>query len=304
MEFTVNLYPYHRLKDIPSTIAFVQRAEALGFGTVYLPDHAAFPRAFEPSMGQPWWDAIVMAGLLAAKTRTIRIGFGVLILPQHNPLYLAKQLATLDEASEGRMVIGVGVGWLEGEFTPHRKDFRARGAMTDDYIRALKALWGADPCSFDGDHISFTDMVSTPKPVQKPHPPIVVGGSVKTSVRRAAELGDGWIPMGASIEEFEEGLSRLKQGLEERGRSSDGFIVSKGLPLYGMSAETEEHVRAAGTKYLDSLDGDYGKALELVSYCRDIGVTQMNLSLASLGPGNADERDLETFSKRVIERFS
>ena len=143
----------------------------------------------------------------------------VLIVPHRNPLIAAKSLATLDGLSGGRLVVGVGVGWMREEFQAlGLPPFEERGAVTDEYIKAFKTLWTEDDPSFEGKYVSFDDISFLPKPVQKPHPPIWVGGESRPALRRAAELADGWYPLGSNPtfpmgtpEELQAGLERLAQ---------------------------------------------------------------------------------------------
>jgi len=300
MKFGINLYPFYRFSDIASITTFVQRAEQLGYAYVEIPEHAAFPAEYEPAMGSLWYDAMVLGTHLVSRTRSMRVGFGILILPQHNPFYLAKQLSTLDLLSGGRTFLGVGVGWLEGEMSLQGGDFSHRGARTNEYLKALRALWSPDPCSYQGRHISFRDVISNPKPLNPKGMPIYIGGGVAASVSRAVELGDGWIPMGATFEDFRVGLERLKQGLAERGRSVETFTISKGIPFYGHNPHAQEHVRAAGVTDATNLGGDVGKALEYVYAYQGIGVTQMTLSVSALGKD--PYASLEDFAANVMAK--
>ncbi|MEC8911422.1 MAG: TIGR03619 family F420-dependent LLM class oxidoreductase, partial [Chloroflexota bacterium] len=149
-----------------------------------------------------------------------------LIVPHRNPLVAAKSLATLDVLSGGRLVVGVGVGWMREEFQAlGLPPFEERGAVTDEYIRAFKELWTEDDPHFEGKYISFDDISFLPKPVQKPHPPIWVGGESRPALRRTAELADGWYPLGSNPtfpmgtpEQLKAGLDRLAQYAQRFGR--------------------------------------------------------------------------------------
>ena len=299
MKFGISLFPFHSFPDLPSLVSYVQRAERLGYHSVYLPEHPAIPRQYEKYIGSLWYDFLVLATHLAAVTEKIRLESGIVILPQHNPFYLAKALATLDVVSNGRVSLGIGVGWLEDEFRLLGVDFHKRGALTDEYIMTLRALWGDDPCSFQGKHVSFTDVVSGPKPVQRPSLPIYVGGGMKTSLRRAAALGDGWMPMTGTTEDFKASLAILKEELGKRGRSLEGFTVAKSIPLYDRSQESHEHGRMSGSDAVSTLGGDYSAALEYVQEYKEMGVTQMSIGVLGMEPARVVQ-EMERFAEKVM----
>ncbi len=186
-----------------------QRAEDLGFDSVWVSDHVILPRAvdsFYPyaadgvatfTPDQPYYDPIATLNFLAGCTHRIRLGTHVLILPYRNPVVTAKMLATLDVLSNGRLILGVGVGWMEEEFQALDLDnFAQRGAVSNEYIRLFKELWTKEEPEFHGEFYNVSGAGFLPKPVQKPHPPIWVGGHTGPALRRAAELADGWMPIG------------------------------------------------------------------------------------------------------------
>ncbi|MCI0849291.1 MAG: TIGR03619 family F420-dependent LLM class oxidoreductase, partial [Chloroflexi bacterium] len=171
-------------------------------------------------------EQITLLSYIAGQTSKIRLVTSVLIVPHRNPLIAAKSLATLDVLSGGRLVVGVGVGWMREEFQAlGLPPFEERGAVTDEYIRAFKVLWTEDDPHFEGKYISFDDISFLPKPVQKPHPPIWVGGESRPALRRTAELADGWYPLGSNPtfpmgtpEQLKAGLDRLAQYAKRFGR--------------------------------------------------------------------------------------
>ena len=302
MKFGIHTYPFYQFPDLPSMVGYVQRAERLGYDYVDLPEHNAFPVEHESSMGQLWWDPIVLGAHLAHATKTIRLNFSVLILPQHNPLTVAKQIATLDHVSNGRVGVGVGVGWLEGEMALWGADYHKRGAITEEYIQVMKALWTTHPSAYQGKTVSISNVSCFPKPLQKPHPPIYVGGSPKTSCRRAAALGDGWMPMSASNMGFEEGMRVLKDALQSSGRSMQGFTIFKHLPLFDRNQEAREHSRKAGGGGDDPLHGDHARAIEEVRRYEQLGVTHM-LVILPVGDFQRSIRELEAFAEKVMHRL-
>ncbi|MHB8576905.1 MAG: LLM class F420-dependent oxidoreductase [Dehalococcoidia bacterium] len=227
----------------------VQRAEALGFTSVVIADHIVLPvtttskypytvsGAF-PSDGDAL-DQLALMAFVAAKTHVLRLITSVMILPHRNPVVTAKSLATIDVLSEGRVTVGVGVGWLREEFEAlHAPDFDRRGAVSDEYLRIFKTLWTRAPASFSGEFYAFHDLLCLPLPVQKPHPPIWIGGHSRAALRRVARYGDGWHPVGANPAsplrpaEMRAKLDELYRLTEAEGRDPRSLSISYKAPLY------------------------------------------------------------------------
>jgi probable F420-dependent oxidoreductase len=223
----------------PDNLAIIaRRGEELGYDFVLFGDHIVVPRQiaspypytetgeFPGSASGEAMEQLTVLAFLAGQTRTIRLVTSVIIVPHRNPLVAAKALATLDVLSKGRLIVGVGVGWMREEFEAlGLPPFEARGAVTDEYIRAFKELWTSDNPSFEGKYCRFSNISFLPKPVQKPHPPIWVGGESRRALRRTAQLGNGWYPIGsnpqfpmAEPEQLAAGLQRLAAFAKEAGR--------------------------------------------------------------------------------------
>lgn len=179
---------------------------------------------------------------IAGKTERLRLVTSVMILPYRNPVATAKTLATIDVLSRGRVTVGVGVGWLREEFEAlGAADFDRRGAVSDEYLRIFKALWTESPVSFAGEFYRFEDVRCLPEPVQKPHPPIWIGGHSKAALRRVARLGDGWHPVGANPAvpltpaDLRRDLDELYRLTEAEGRDPSALTISYKAPLYDVS---------------------------------------------------------------------
>jgi probable F420-dependent oxidoreductase len=172
-------------------------AEALGFDAVTVSEHIVLSHDLAEHMGPYWCDALTAMAFIAGATRRIGVRSGVMVLPYHPPVQLAKAIATLDVMSSGRVMLILGVGMAEGEFRALGVPFHERGRVTDEYVRAMKVLWTEDEPSFTGRYVQFSDVVFEPRPVQKPHPPLWFGGRSAHALRRALRLGDGWSPDGA-----------------------------------------------------------------------------------------------------------
>jgi probable F420-dependent oxidoreductase len=181
----------------PETAAKVARAaEAAGFESVWTGEHVVLPDPQAPPSParpqHPMLDPAVALAFLAAHTRRVKLGTGIIILPQRNPLVLAKELASVDVLSNGRLIFGLGAGYLKAEFDALGARFEDRGARTDEYIEVVRALWTQAKPSFAGRTVSFSGIDAQPRPVQKPHPPIVVGGTSVHAFERALLRGNGW----------------------------------------------------------------------------------------------------------------
>jgi probable F420-dependent oxidoreductase len=227
----------------------IARAEALGFSSVVIADHIVFPVTIKskypytvsgafPGQGDALEQLSLMA-FVAGKSQTLRLISSVMILPHRNPVVTAKMLATIDVLSRGRVTVGVGVGWLREEFEAlGAPDFDRRGAVSDEYLRIFKALWTQDPASYHGEFYRFDSIRCLPHPVQKPHPPIWIGGHSKAALRRVARLGDGWHPVGANPAaplrppEMRALLDELARLTEAEGRDPSKLTISYKAPVY------------------------------------------------------------------------
>jgi probable F420-dependent oxidoreductase len=209
------------------------RAEELGLDGVFVPDHILAKPATIQHYGAHWPDPFSLLAYLAGRTRRIQLGASVIVLPYRNALVAAKAAATVDQASGGRFIFGVGVGWDEAEFTDLGLPFRKRGRMSDDYIRAIKAAFSADVPEYKGEFLSFAGATFSPRPKQRPHPPIWVGGAPggisNAAIRRCAELGDAWHPLGLSLDDLEKGLATLRQMASRAGRRDGPGLVPRNL---------------------------------------------------------------------------
>jgi probable F420-dependent oxidoreductase len=231
----------------------IARGEALGFSSVVIADHVVFPVTIRsrypytvsgafPGQGDALEQLPLMA-FVAGKSRTLRLISSVMILPYRNPVVTAKMLATIDVLSRGRVTVGVGVGWLREEFEAlAAPPFDRRGAVSDEYLRIFKTLWTQDPASYRGEFYRFESIRCLPHPVQKPHPPIWVGGHSKAALRRVARLGDGWHPVGANPAvplrpaDMRPLLDELFRLTEAEGRDPATLTISYKAPVYDTAA--------------------------------------------------------------------
>jgi len=171
-------------------------------------------------------DPLLPLGYIAAITSKVKLATGVMILPQRNPLYVAKEMATLDLLSHGRTILGIGSGWLKEEFDALGLDFHARGARTDEAIKSLRALWSDNQSSFHGKHFDFGPVMSFPKPAQKGGVPIHVGGHSPAAARRAGRLGDGFFPAIGEIPKLNELFAIMREEAAKHGRKPGAIELS------------------------------------------------------------------------------
>jgi probable F420-dependent oxidoreductase len=213
--------------------ALTTRAEALGLDGVFVPDHILAKPATTQHYGGHWPDPFSLLAYLAGRTQRVRLGASVIVLPYRSALVAAKAAATVDQASRGRFIFGVGVGWDEAEFADLRLPFRERGRLSDDYIRAIKAAWAADVPEYRGSYTSFSGATFSPRPAQHPHPPIWVGGAPgavsSPAVRRCAELGDAWHPLGLSLDDIEKGFATVRDLATRHGRREQHGLAPRNL---------------------------------------------------------------------------
>ena len=211
-------------------------AEERGFDSVWFPEHTHIPsdrRTEFPAGGAlpkeyaHMSDPFISCMSAAAVTTRIKVGTGVSLVPQHEPIAMAKTVATLDGLSDGRFLFGVGAGWNAEEMENHGVEYGERWKVLEEHVKAMKVLWSEEEASFRGEYVNFDKVWSFPKPTSKPHPPIVLGtfGS-KWGRQRVAELADGWIPIGLYHEDIKADIMDLNQRLTKLGREPNSVEVS------------------------------------------------------------------------------
>ncbi len=211
-------------------IVAVSRAlDEAGLHSLWVPEHVMFFPDYQSRYpysedgrlaGDPkgLLDPFSALNFIAAHTRRIRLGTGICLVPQRQPVYTARLVADLDYLSGGRVDFGIGIGWLREEFAALGVDFSRRGALCDEYLAAMKALWTQEVAEFRGETLNIAPCHFNPKPLQKPHPPILVGGESDAALRRVAAVGDGWYGFDLAPDQLGERLDRLESLLAERGR--------------------------------------------------------------------------------------
>jgi probable F420-dependent oxidoreductase len=276
-------------RDGARTIA--QAAEAAGFESVWTVEHVIVPDGYESeypydaSGKMPGGDftdipdPLIWLAYLAGQTTTLKLGTGILILPQRNPVVLAKECATLDKLSDGRLLLGIGVGWLEEEFDALGVPFADRGRRTDEYVAAMRALWGEEKASFHGEFANFDGAISQPKPAAG-SVPIVIGGHTPIAARRAGRLGDGFFPGRGSNDDLRALLAIVRESAEKAGRDPNAIEITTG----GAAAFAPDPVEAIG---------------ELA----EMGVSRIAIPPLSFNPTKIGDK-LAEFGENVIARVN
>ena len=293
MRIGVTVPNVHETLAERSTIEAVGRmADELGFDSVWCNDHLALPSArdgggAEPAYaaaygeqrGQNIYEPLIVLAYLAAVTRRVLLGTSVYLLPLRNPLLAARQAVSLDRLSDGRLVLGVGVGWLESEFAAVGVPYRQRGRRTDEAIAMLKALCGADGAGF------------LPKPVQRPHPPLWIGGRSDAAVRRAARVGDAWHPSHLTVDELRRQIPQLRAECERAGRSGGRGGGDDAPQARGAVADRRRGARV--------LQGDAGAIAATVAELEQVGVTHLIVEIPGSSEGELLE-NLDWFGREVL----
>jgi probable F420-dependent oxidoreductase len=238
MQFDLWVPTASPMTTAPLLDAVAAGAEERGIGTIWVGEHvvlfeqydSSYPYAADGKIPAPpgsgLLEPMVTLTYLAARTSTVRLGTAMLLLPQRNPVYTAKEVSTLDWLSGGRVDLGIGVGWLKEEFDVLNVPWEQRGRRTDEYLQVLRTLWLDETSSFRGDVYDLPPCEMYPKPVQQPHPPVHIGGETPAALRRAARLGQGWHTFNRSPEQLAAGLAELDEHLEAAGRHRSDLRIT------------------------------------------------------------------------------
>lgn len=278
------LIVFHETSARPGPVA--AEMEKLGFESLWVPEHpimpvnpkTPFPQGGPiPDIYAHMSDQFVCLGMAAANTSRLKLGTGITLVPEHNPIVHAKQVATLDHFSGGRVLYGIGAGWLREESELLGVDFPRRWTQTAEYIAAMRELWSKPEASFEGKYVKFPAVRSYPKPVQQPGPPVLLGSKDKNALKRVAGWGDGWCPNRVDAAYMKEHLTTLK-----------------------------EECRAAGTDYkrlditvMGAAHNDRAKARDEMAQFAELGVGRYVFAVGTLGPDNYRQR-LEQYASVYV----
>ena len=275
------------------------RAEQLGYDSVWVSDHVVVPDANVVNFGETIFDPLVTLGVIAGATSRVRLGTTVLIVPYRNAVVTAKMISSLDALSGGRVVFGIGAGWVAAESAILGVPFAERGAMTDEYLEAMQELWTNPAPSFSGKYTQFSGLKFEPKPVQKPHPPIWVGGHSRAALRRTAQFGAAWHPINRSPEELRAGRAELARLCQARGRAVPPALTLRNdvrIVGPGQAAPASTH----GGRVLA---GEPARLVDQIAELADCGVEHLVLEFLAEDGRELDEQ-MAAFAERVRPKLA
>jgi len=278
--------------------------EDLGFESLWMGEHIIIPvniadpnrfGVMLPENYKHMPDPLISLTAAAIATKNLKLGTNICLVPQRHPLVLAKTISTLDRISGGRFFFGIGAGWIEEEMTIMGFPRKARWPKTTEYLRALKALWTEEKASFEGEHISFPEVYSNPKPLQQPHPPILIGaGNDKTEntpiLKRVADIGDGWQPSFLSPAQMREQLKELKQYCDEKGRDFSKMDITLLVPAINLGVGDIP-------SYYEGLEVKPANASEMIAEYEEAGVNRLLVGLDDMIDEATTKKHLETAAK-------
>lgn len=290
MKYGIALPNFGKYAQTNSIIELTQAAGELAYDSIWVSDHVVIPNSHK-GFGDEFLEPLTTLTFLAARTSKIKLGTSVIILPYRNPVVLAKTISTLDELSNGRVILGIGAGWMKDEFDALSVPYSERGAVTDEYIDVLKNLWTEDNPEFKGSYTEFSDIKFLPKPLQKPYPPIWVGGGSKRAIERAVKRGDGWHPVGLTPSELKGKVRYLRGLLEKSGRSPGEFTISL--------RRTLEITDKSDIDENETLRGTPEKIARGIEEYKEAGVTHFVFHLLG-GEFKGLLRTMKVFSEQII----
>jgi probable F420-dependent oxidoreductase len=275
------------------------RAEQLGYDSIWVSDHVVVPEANVVNFGRTIFDPLVTLGVLAGTTSRVRLGTTVLIVPYRNAVVTAKMISSLDALSGGRVVFGVGAGWVAAESAMLGLPFAERGAMTDEYLRAMVELWTSPSPSFAGKYTRFEKLHFEPRPAQTPHPPIWVGGHSKAALRRTVEFGAAWHPINRAPAELRAGRAELAQLARARGRAvPPALTLRNDVRIFGLGQSAPPSAHAGRV-----LAGEPAALVDQIAELAECGVEHLVLEFLAADGRELDEQ-MTTFAERVRPRLA
>ena len=288
MKFGIVPINLREFTDPEMLMPFVQRAEALGYESVWTAEHVIIPKQYDSvypynpdgklpfKSDAPIIDPLVALTFIAAATKKLRLGTGVNILPQMSPLYLAKWVSSIDHLSQGRLMLGLGIGWLREEFAAIGVPFERRGKRSNEYLEALKAVWTSEEVNYQGEFINWQGFSMRPKPTQPGGVPLVIGGISQPAIRRTVKYGDGWYVIGKDPDDYRTHMQALAEECERQGRDINELEI---------------------TAYWNY----YTERLESLGVYEELGVHRLLVNMHALRAGDVTVA-MERFAEQVIAK--
>jgi probable F420-dependent oxidoreductase len=275
------------------------RAEQLGYESVWVSDHVVVPAANVKNFGRTVFDPLVTLGVLAGATSRVKLGTTVLIIPYRNAVVTAKMVSSLDALSGGRVVLGIGAGWVAAESAMLSVPFAERGPMTDEYLDVMRELWTSDAPSFTGKYTQLADVVFEPKPLQTPHPPIWVGGHTRAALRRTVRVGAAWHPINRPPAELRAGRAEIARLCREQGRTAvPALTLRNDVRLLGPGEAPPPSAHAGRV-----IAGEPAAVVDQIRELADCGVEHLVLEFLAADPGDL-EAQVTRFAERVRPAFA
>jgi probable F420-dependent oxidoreductase len=259
MKVGVNLINFGPGVSVEAMLRWTRLAEALGYHLVMTSDHVAITPDVAGRYPAPFYEPFTLLGWLAAKARAVELGTTVVIVPYRHPLETARMTAQVDRLCGGRFIFGIGVGWARQEFEALGVPFEKRGAITNEYLEAIKVCWSQDVASFEGRFVRFRDVHTTPRPTRRP--PIWVGGGSEAAMKRAVVHGDAWHPIRVKLPFLREALPRLRKMADDAKRPVPALCPRMFLHITDKPVGDDGRLMGHGT--LDQVRGDLAALLEL-----------------------------------------
>ena len=294
MHFGTTIANNFGVESMNDLVDFGVSAERLGYQSVWVSDHLFHAAYVAARLGdRPYHEPMTVLTAIAARTHTVELGTSVLVLPWHHPVRLAKTVASLDNLSNGRVIVGVGVGSTEDEYQALGVPFDRRGQIANEYLAAMRALWTEQVPAYHGEHLSFEGLRFEPKPVQTPHPPIWVGGSSPAAIRRLLRFGQGWHPLRLSPADLASSMPRLRDSLAAAGRPIDMPVAVRLVLSFAEPASTQPVSERKTCK------GSVEEMAALITAYANAGVSHIMVDGATPDLERASA-DLQRFAEEVI----
>lgn len=292
---------YHTSRRM--NLDFARRIEALGYDSIWVSDHIVIPQdirstypgspdgRFPMPPQTPFLEPLALLGAVAACTEHALLGLSVMVLPHRHAVLTAKTLATIDQLSEGRLLVGTGVGWMKEELEALNMPYHKRGALSDEYLEVMIKLWTEDVTSYEGEFVSFPPLGCHPRPYRQPHPPLLIGGHSPAAMRRVARFGQGWHAVQSDPDVLAQELQSIHEAMRQAGRDPNELEISLRV-TFGLTDEPLPDGRAP-------MHGSAAQVIEDIRRYERIGVNHLALFFP-MGRKADPMATLEQFSEQVL----